>query len=65
MRDKCANLDIRGAQTLLCSPRSGSGCAVGLESLEELESLEKLEFLEKLVLRETEPRLSGRAKKGL
>ena len=74
MRDKCANLDIRGAQTLLCSPRSGSGCAVGLEALEALEALEglealealeKLEFLEKLVLRETEPRLSGRAKKGL
>ena len=48
MRDKCANLDIRGAQTLLCSPRSGSGCAVGLEALEALEALEGLEALEAL-----------------
>ena len=34
--------DVRGSQTLLCSPRSGSGCAVGLEALEKLEALERL-----------------------
>ena len=41
------------------------GCAVGLEVLGKLESLGKLEHLEELALRGTEPRLSGRAKKGL
>ena len=45
--------DVRGSQTLLCSPRSGSGCAVGLEALEELEALEKLEPLETLERQKT------------
>lgn len=45
----------KGSQTLFRSPRSGSGCAVGLDSLEKLESLEALQG--------TEPRLSGRAER--
>ena len=43
-----AQKNIRGSQTLLCSPRSGSGCAVVLEGLEKLDALEGLERLEKL-----------------
>ena len=43
-----AQKNIRGSQTLLCSPRSGSGCAVVLEALDFLEALEELEKLDAL-----------------
>ena len=47
-RKKQRRKNIRGSQTLLCSPRSGSGCAVGLEALDFLEALEELEKLDAL-----------------
>ena len=53
-----------GSRTHFRSPRSGSGCAVGLEALEKLEQLEPLEKLEiKTVFSSRSLRASGSSRR--
>ena len=65
MRDKCANLDIRGVTDPFMLATEWLGLRGWARISRRTRIPRELELLEELALRGTEPRLSGRAKKGL